>query len=142
MAGGNKDTGSRLRKSFFDNLPSFAKLRNRVSRAVQTNNYLKGLDGRKLNVRSAHSALNTLLQSAGAIVMKEALVILNHKLKPYDTHFVAIGHVEWQIDTEESIEHQVGKMGVDAIAEAGQSLELRCPLTGEYNVGNNWSETH
>ena len=142
VAGGNKDTGSRLRKSFFDNLPSFAKLRNRVSRAVQTNNYLKGLDGRKLNVRSEHSALNTLLQSAGAIVMKEALVILNHKLKPYDTHFVANVHDEWQIETEESIAHQVGKMGVDAIAEAGQSLALRCPLTGEYNVGNNWSETH
>ena len=142
VAGGNKDTGSRLRKSFFDNLPSFAKLRNRVSRAVQTNNFLKGLDGRKLNVRSEHSALNTLLQSAGAIVMKEALVILNHKLKPYDTHFVANVHDEWQIETEESIAHQVGKMGVDAIAEAGQSLALRCPLTGEYNVGNNWSETH
>ena len=142
VAGGNKDTGSRLRKSFFDNLPSFAKLRNRVSRAVQTNNFLKGLDGRKLNVRSEHSALNTLLQSAGAIVMKEALVILNHKLESYDTHFVANVHDEWQIETEESIAHQVGKMGVDAIAEAGQSLALRCPLTGEYNVGNNWSETH
>ena len=142
VAGGNKDTGARLRKSFFDNLPAFAKLRNRVSRAVQTNNYLKGLDGRKLNVRSEHSALNTLLQSAGAIVMKEALVILNHKLEPYDTHFVANVHDEWQIETEASIANQVGKMGVQAIAEAGQSLELRCPLTGEYNVGNNWSETH
>ncbi len=142
VAGGNKSTGSRLRKSFFDNLPAFAQLRNRVSREVQLNNCLKGLDGRKLGVRSEHSALNTLLQSAGAIVMKEALVILNSKLETCDTHFVANVHDEWQIETEASIADQVGRMGVDAIAEAGDSLELLCPLTGEYNVGNDWSETH
>ena len=142
VAGGNQSTGRRLRKSFFDNLPAFAQLRNRVSRAVQKNNSLRGLDGRKLGVRSEHSALNTLLQSAGAIVMKEALVILNKKLASYDTHFVANVHDEWQIETEASIADQVGRMGVAAIAEAGNSLELHCPLTGEYNVGNDWSETH
>ena len=37
---------------------------------------------------------------------------------------------------------EAGKMGVEAIAEAGRVLGMRCPLTGEYNVGNNWKETH
>lgn len=142
VAGGNKDTGSRLRKSFFDNLPAFADLRNRVLRAFQKNAYLKGLDGRKLGVRSEHSALNTLLQGAGAIVMKEALVILNNTLKMYDTHFVANVHDEWQIEAESSIADEVGRLGVVAIEQAGNSLKLNCPLTGEYNIGNNWSETH
>ena len=142
VAGGNKETGTRLRKSFFDNLPAFADLRNRVSRAFQKNGYLKGLDGRKLGVRSEHSALNTLLQGAGAIVMKEALVILNNSLSLYDTHFVANVDDEWQIEAECTIANQVGNLGVLAIEQAGNSLELNCPLTGEYNVGNNWSETH
>ena len=26
--------------------------------------------------------------------------------------------------------------------EAGKILNMRCPLTGEYKVGNNWKETH
>ena len=83
-----------------------------------------------------------MLQGAGAIVMKEALVILNNTLKLYDTHFVANVHDEWQIETESSIADEVGRLGVLAIEQAGNSLELNCPLTGEYNVGNNWSETH
>jgi len=142
VAGGNKDTGAKLRKSFFDNLPAFANLRNRVSRTVQKDNYLKGLDGRKLKIRSEHSALNSLLQGAGAIVMKEALVILNNKLAVYDAHFVANVHDEWQIEVVEEDADYVGQLGVEAIEEAGVSLNLHCPLTGEYKVGNNWSDTH
>jgi len=41
---------------------------------------LPGLDGRRLHVRSDHAALNTLLQSAGAVVMKQALVLLDGRL--------------------------------------------------------------
>jgi len=142
VAGGNKDTGAKLRKSFFDNLPAFANLRNRVSRTVQKNGCLKGLDGRKLKIRSEHSALNALLQGAGAIVMKEALVILNNKLAVYDAHFVANVHDEWQIEVVEEDADYVGQLGVEAIEEAGVSLNLHCPLTGEYKVGDNWSDTH
>lgn len=41
--------------------------------------YLVGLDGRKLKVRSSHSALNLKLQSTGAILMKTAMVTLMEK---------------------------------------------------------------
>lgn len=72
------EVGARLRKSFFDNLPSFKALKDRVGRAAKKG-YIKGIDGRKLIVRSEHAALNTLLQSAGAIVMKKALIIFEEK---------------------------------------------------------------
>ncbi len=35
-----------------------------------------------------------------------------------------------------------GKLGVQAIEQAGRILEMRCPLTGAYRVGNSWKETH
>ena len=47
VAGGGRSVGSRLRQSFFDNLPAFAALKNRVARASEEG-YIKGLDGRKL----------------------------------------------------------------------------------------------
>ena len=141
VAGGGKAAGERLRKSFFDNLPSFAKLKRRVEAACEKG-YLKGLDGRKLTVRSEHSALNTLLQSAGAIVMKQALVILDEKIKHLDAHFVANVHDEWQIEVREDQAEEVGKLGVQSIIEAGEVLKLSCPLDGEHKVGENWSETH
>lgn len=42
--------------------------------------YLKGLDGRRLHVRSLHSALNLLLQSAGALICKKWIVRTEKRL--------------------------------------------------------------
>ena len=68
-------------------------------------------------LRSEHAALNTLLQGAGAIVMKEALVLLYQAFKKLslDAKFVANVHDEWQIECHESIANQVGMLGVEAI---------------------------
>ena len=124
-----KARGRQLRNTFLDSLPSFAALIKRVQREAKRG-FLKGLDGRKLSVRSEHAALNTLLQSAGAIVMKEALVILQGYFDKYqvDAKFVANVHDEWQIEVHESDADEVGRLGVAAIAQAGINLNLNCPL--------------
>ncbi len=44
--------------------------------------------------------------------------------------------------TLKDIADKVGQLGVQAIKEAGISFGLNCPLDAEYNIGNNWSETH
>ena len=105
---------------------------------------LPGLDGRKLRVRSAHSALNTLLQSAGAIVMKKALVLLYNDIKrnKLDAHAVGNIHDEWQLEVRPDQAEQVAQLGIAAIVRAGVELGLRCPLNGEAKVGQSWKETH
>ena len=143
VVGGNKRDGAKLRKRFFDNLPAFKHLKDAVGRAA-SKGFLKGLDGRKLYIRSEHAALNTLLQSAGAIVMKHAMINLSRdiKLNTLDAHFVCNVHDEWQIEALEKQSDCVGQLGVDAIRKTGKELELFCELDGEYKIGDNWSETH
>jgi hypothetical protein len=143
VVGGNRRDGTKLRKHFFDNLPAFKHLKDAVGRAA-SKGFLKGLDGRKLYVRSEHAALNTLLQSAGAIVMKHAMINLHRdiKLNTLDAHFVCNVHDEWQIEVLEKQADFVGQLGVDAIRRTGEELELFCELDGEYKIGDNWSETH
>jgi len=143
VVGGNKATGKRLRQQFLNNLPSFKSLRSRVEEAAQRT-YLKGLDGRKVFVRHQHAALNTLLQSAGAIVMKVALIMLNTlaKEEKITFNFVANVHDEWQVEVLEEEAARLGELGVRAIQQAGKYLNLRCPLDGEYKIGNGWDETH
>ena len=144
VVGGSAKEGQNLIDSFLRNTPKLKELREKVSRVYSTKGKLPGLDGRQLLVRSEHSALNTLLQGAGAIVMKQALVLLDRKLKvlklPYK--FVANVHDEWQIEVPWTFAEQVGRLGVESIEEAGKVLEMRCPLTGEFKFGNNWKETH
>ena len=143
VVGRGRAHGKGLRQRFFDNLPSFKKLTDRVQREAKSG-FIKALDGRKLTVRSEHAALNTLLQGAGAIVMKKALIILDDMIRTnnWDAKFVANVHDEWQIECHLDDAVDVGNAGVHAIREAGCMLNLNCPLDGDYKVGENWSETH
>lgn len=144
VVGAGAKEGQQLKARFLKNTPSLKTLREKVGRIAANSGTLPGLDGRRLQVRSEHAALNTLLQSAGAIVMKQALVILNDELRKakIDYKFVANVHDEWQIEVEESRAEEAGKLGAKAIELAGVSLNMRCPLAGEYKVGNSWKETH
>lgn len=144
LVGGNKKTGKRIKQSFLDNFPTLKSLRHRITREAEQNEYIKALDGRKIFIRSSHAALNSLLQGAGAIVMKRGLIILDEMLQEniVDSHIVANVHDEWQIETWHEDVDRLGDMAVSAIRQAGDYYKLNCPLDAEYKVGENWSETH
>jgi DNA polymerase I-like protein with 3'-5' exonuclease and polymerase domains len=55
---------------------------------------------------------------------------------------VAFIHDEVQLEADEEIADEVGKLMVESFEEAGRYFNFRCPITGEYKVGNNWAETH
>ena len=143
IIGGTKEDGKGLRERFLKNNSSFKMLKARVDRAA-SKRYLKGLDGRKIFVRHRHAALNTLLQGGGAISMKKAMCILQDMidLNTIDAKFVANIHDEWQIQVKNTQADFVGRLGVEAIQQAGEHFNMRCPLDGEYKVGERWSETH
>ena len=143
IVGGTAVDGRRLKKKFLSNTPSLRDLRERVS-VASGRGYVHGLDGRRVAVRSEHSALNTLLQSAGAIVMKKALCLLDEYAKTWNLDYKFIGNIHDEIQTEvkESEADVFGRLAVSCIEAAGIHYKLNCPLAGEYQVGDNWSETH
>jgi DNA polymerase I len=73
IVGGDADRGRELIDTFLSNVPALATFRKKVDRIAKTG-YLPGLDGRKLVVRSAHAAVNLLIQGAGAVICKQWLV--------------------------------------------------------------------
>jgi DNA polymerase I len=144
IIGGGAAQGKRIKSKFLSGLPSLAGLIAKVQRIAAKNAALPGLDGRQVRVRSEHAALNTLLQSAGAIVMKQALVIASAKLQSYGYPYklVAQVHDEFQVEVPEDYADRVGVVFRNSIRDAGRYFDMRCPLDGEYNVGNTWAETH
>jgi DNA polymerase-1 len=80
IVGGSSKAGANLKAKFLDNTPSLKVLRRRVD-SQSSKGWLRGLDGRRLIVRSAHAGLNVLFQSAGAIIMKQALILLDKYAK-------------------------------------------------------------
>ena len=143
ITGGGSHKGRQLIDTFLEKTPALAKLKDKIKKMAEKGS-LPGLDGRRLYVRSPHKALNTLLQGAGAAVMKEALCILVADLDAEKVPYKMLinSHDEWQTETPTDYAEQVGKLGRQAIQDAGQRLGLRCPLDGEYKIGKNWYETH
>src|SRR6056300_109705 len=143
IVGGTAGDGSKLKRRFLRNTPALETLRERVGEASRKG-HLIGLDGRKLWVRSEHSALNTLLQAAGAIIMKKALVLLDDYATQHKIDYKFIGNVHDEIQSEVATEQaeKFGWLAVECIKAAGISFQLRCPLDGEYKVGSTCAETH
>lgn len=148
IVGKGRKAGTQMRSKTMKGLPALGKLSEAVADRVALNGYLVGLDGRKLNVRSKHSALNTLLQSAGALVMKLATVLLYDDLteRGYvfgpDWALVAHVHDEFQIECRKEIADEIGRAACEAITRAGEFFEFKCPLAGSYDIGETWADTH
>lgn len=138
--------GTDLKNKFLKTLPALDSLIKDVQETVKTRGTLYGIDKRILPVRSQHSALNTLLQSAGALAVKKATCLLWDYLDEAglsrDVKQVAHIHDEFQLLVREGIEEQVGQIAVRSFQDAGKYFNFRCPLDGEYKTGSNWAETH
>jgi DNA polymerase I-like protein with 3'-5' exonuclease and polymerase domains len=143
IVGGSARDGAVLKDKFLKQTPALARLLSTVSRYA-AKGWVPGLDGRKIWVRSEHAALNSLLQGAGAIVMKKALVLFNDKIKlnKWPVKMVANVHDEFQFEVPEKLAEVAGQAAKQSIVEAGVFFKLRCPLDGEYKYGKNWRETH
>ena len=136
-----KEAG-KIKKRFLNNLPALHKLIEGVQSAAERG-YLTGLDKRQIKVRNSYSALNTLLQSAGAILCKRWLVEFNKEIKKFkNAQQVVWVHDEIQVECEEQDAEDIGKIAVECIKRAGEHFQLRVPLTGEYKISTNWSGTH
>lgn len=154
-AGGNsmvpkvpsKELGLRVRQALAKSMLGSDKLTDATKARAKSPGYVRGIDGRHIKIRSEHSALNTLLQGGGAIVMKKALALFVEEFgqpAPYGNRyaFCANVHDEVQMECAPEDADELGKGFADAIRRAGEHFKMNCALAGAYAVGPNWAETH
>ena len=140
---GTAKDGKKLIDKFLSNMPALKALRSKVDK-LASRGYVLGIDGRVLQIRSAHAALNSLLQGAGAIVCKEWLkhIIIQATRRKLDFKLVASIHDEYQFEVRKDHAEELGEVTKLAMKLTEQSLKVRCPLDSEYKVGKTWAETH
>ncbi len=143
IVGGGGKEGAKLKQAFFRKIPSMKKLIEKVKR-ISAKGWVPALDGRRIQVKSEHSALNMLLQSAGAIVAKQWLVesqkqVVKHKL---DAKLVAFVHDETQWDCASKDVDKLKELLVEAAKTAGEQLGFRLEVAAEADHGLTWADTH
>lgn len=141
--------GRKLINTFLKRVPALARLKKDLKATIAKRKmHVMGIDGGLLKVRSEHAALNTLLQSAGAIAVKLATIIYYDKLVAMGLRngvdFMLVAHVHDEVQTlvKKGLEERVGQAAIEAMREAGETLGFQCPLDGEYKYGASWAETH
>lgn len=142
--------GKHCLELFGDRIPELVTLKENIHQKIKTVGYIKGLDGRKLFCRSQHGELNTVLQSAGALIMKKALYIADTDLQAVDLipgkdyEFILNVHDEWQLECIDNVE----KVGIikdilqNSMIKAGEYFKFPCPMKGSIQQGYDWSQTH
>jgi DNA polymerase I len=141
--------GRRARENFLKKTPGLEALKDRLNQQVETHGWVRGLDTRKVPIRSGHSALNFMIQSAGAIICKrwvcDAFAHLCSKFKHgWDGDFVVVlwVHDEIQVACRKDIAEEVGEALVRFAKTAGDPYGFRIPLDSKYSVGRTWADTH
>lgn len=163
---GGKKEGKRLLDTFMEAVPAIASLREGLKSTLIKDEkwtqsglktqwkrkWIRGLDGRQTHVRSSHSALNFLLQGAGAILCKHWVVLTaeileqEHGLKcGWDGDYVLMAwvHDEQQFAARTpEIAELIVKVCQDAMRRVGDIYKWRMPLDTEGKIGKNWYECH
>jgi len=137
--------GALLKEQFLEANQAVADLGAQVKEEAEANGYLIGLDGRQLHIRHSHAALNTLLQSAGALTCKVWLVLVNKRIREegLDAKQVLWTHDEGQWETLESHAKRVAEICVEEMPKVIEHFPtFTCPLIANALIGDNWKETH
>ena len=144
IVGKGAGAGQTLIKKFLSNMPALKRLRENVQKRVSKHKTIQGLDGRLLQIRSEHSALNTLLQGAGAIICKQWLVHIMERVYKYkmDVKLVASIHDEYQFEVAVADIERFCRITKEAMRQTQRTLSVQCDLDCDYKVGKTWAETH
>lgn len=161
LIGGDASDGKKIKRKFLAATPALKILRDAIQNTIVEmthgkvtrwkRHYLRGLDGRLLHVRSPHSALNLLLQSAGAVVCKWWICRTEERMleRGYrhgwdgDFAFMAWIHDEIQAACRtEEIAAAFVEEAQAAMRDTQDALGFRMQLDTEGKIGKTWADCH
>lgn len=145
-----KARGRELKAKFQEGLPAYRALVKRIAKEAKRG-YLYGLDGRKLWVKSPHSALNLQLQSDGALLAKKWVVLFTEYMEAagyqmgWSGDFVLCAWIHDEIQvacrTKEIADHAAA-LAKQAAIDSGKHFNYRAPIEADSKVGLTWADTH
>ena len=144
-----KTLGRNAINGFMQGVPALKKLKDQIDATLAERDYLRGLDGRYLYCRSAFKGLNVLLQSAGAIIMKQVVVFIHNNIEQNlglvhgkDWEQLLMVHDEVQVACKAEHTEAIRAQALQAFPQAQEFFGFRCKIEGDSRVGKTWAETH
>lgn len=144
-----RQLGSTAINSFMNGVPALKELKQKIEEMIGSRGYLRGLDRRILYCRSPFKGLNVLLQSAGAILMKQVVVFTQRNIEQnlglvYEHQWqqLLMVHDEIQIACVPEHTEKIREQAMMAFPQAQQFFGFQCLIEGDSRVGKTWADTH
>ena len=144
-----KRLGRNAIDGFMNGVPALKQLKNQIDESLSERSYLVGLDKRALHCRSAFKGLNVLLQSAGAILMKQVVVNIHNNIEQNlglvygkDWEQLLMIHDEVQLTCYGEYTKDIQTQAIMAFPQAQEFFGFRCLIEGDSRVGTSWADTH
>jgi DNA polymerase I-like protein with 3'-5' exonuclease and polymerase domains len=144
-----KRLGRNAIDGFMNGVPALKKLKEQIETTLTERKYLIGLDRRALYCRSSFKGLNVLLQSAGAILMKQVVVNIHNNIEqnlglPYGKGWeqLLMIHDEIQLTCYNEYTKAIREQAMMAFPQAQEFFDFRCLIEGDSKVGHTWADTH
>ena len=152
--------GEEIFNAFWEAAAPLATLKDRLTQHWEQNGkrWIRGLDGRRISTRSKHSLVNSLFQSAGAIIFSYAGLFMSKYLggltyrdssstlcylyKGKPVYRVAEYHDEAVYEVPEELAEEIKELGERSLREAGRFLKINVPIVGEGKIGMTWADIH
>lgn len=149
--GRQRSLGKQLRAKLMAAMPSLNLAIKAIHKESRMNHStIRGLDGRRLFIRSKHAALNLRLQSDGALIAKKWCLLTDDLFYDegwdhgvgLDYAFCSWSHDEIQVAVRNDLAERAAEIMESAAPMAGKHFNFMCPVTAESNIGDNWAMTH
>jgi DNA polymerase I-like protein with 3'-5' exonuclease and polymerase domains len=144
-----KRLGRNAIDGFMKGVPALKKLKEQIDCTLGERSYLIGLDKRALYCRSSFKGLNVLLQSAGAILMKQVVINIHNNIEqnlglPYGKGWeqLLMIHDEVQLTCYSKYTEAIREQVMMAFPQAQEFFDFRCLIEGDSRVGHTWADTH
>jgi DNA polymerase-1 len=141
-----RSKGKKLKQQFLKATPAIQKLRDAIVSEAEANGYIKSLDGRRIPIRSSHAALNSLLQSTGAILSKRWMLFVDQMVTEagLGEHMWQVSFIHDELNWEVRIgyEERLKAICKEAMKRTEAYYNFRCALDAGVAIGDNWYAVH
>lgn len=144
LLGTNMKDGADKRQKLINGVPGMAMLITKVQNFVKMNGYIPGIDGRKVYPESDYKALNYLIQSCEASLMKATIVMVGNRFKEnnIEAKQLLFYHDEcsWEIAPKDV--ELATKLIKESFIEAPKMYGVDFMEAGDVKTGDNYYAVH
>lgn len=142
--------GKKAKQNLLKGLGALGVFVEVMAHILAVQDWIPGLDKRRVPVRSEHAVINFAVQSCGAILCKRWVVNSYRALLAagfkwgWDGDFVFLGwiHDEVQIACRVGLGDRIGEIVTREARRAGEPYGFRVRLDSKYKIGRTWADTH